>query len=87
MTDYRLVMSQLLQGRSYREIEAIAGCSHRTISKAKKICDEQGLSTEDQIAALTAEAECVKQFESNGCQAAAVSSSTVASGSSPGRLM
>ncbi|MDM7489839.1 IS21 family transposase [Rhodococcus sp. CSLK01-03] len=55
VTDYRMVMSQLLQGRSYREIEAIAGCSHRTIAKAKKICDEQGLSTEDQIEALTAE--------------------------------
>ena len=32
-------------------------------------------------------AECVKQFESSGCQAAAVSSSTVDSGSSAGRLM
>lgn len=55
MTDYRLVMSQLLQGRSYREIEAIAGCSHRTIAKAKKICGERELTTEDQIEALTAE--------------------------------
>ena len=33
------------------------------------------------------DAECVKQFESSGCQAAAVSSSTVDSGSSAGRLM
>ncbi|UIR39650.1 hypothetical protein LZP97_26520 (plasmid) [Rhodococcus sp. DMF-1] len=34
-----------------------------------------------------ADAECVKQFESSGCQAAAVSSSTVVSGWSAGRLM
>ena len=40
MTDYRSVMSLLLQDRSYRDIEAIAGCSHRTIAKAKKVCPD-----------------------------------------------
>ncbi|MDO2378385.1 IS21 family transposase [Rhodococcus electrodiphilus] len=55
MTDYRLVMSLLLQGRSYREIETIAGCSHRAIAKAKKVCDERGLVTEDQLEVLSAE--------------------------------
>ena len=44
MTDYRLVMSLLLQDRSYRDIEAIAGCSHRTIAKAKKVCHEHGVT-------------------------------------------
>jgi len=54
VTDYRLVMSLLLQDRSYRDIEAIAGCSHRTIAKAKKVCREHGL-TVDQVEALSGE--------------------------------
>lgn len=55
MTDYRLVMSLLLQGRSYRDIEAIAGCSHRTIAKAKKVCHEHGLTATSQVDVLSAE--------------------------------
>lgn len=55
MTDYRLVMSLLLQGRSYREIETLVGCSHRAIARAKKLCDERGFVTETQLEALTAE--------------------------------
>ena len=47
MTDYRLVMSLLLQNRSYRDIEVIAGCSHRTIAKAKKVCRDQGVDRHD----------------------------------------
>ena len=49
MTDYRLVMSLLLQDRSYRDIEAIAGCSHRTIAKAKKVCHDHGLTATSQV--------------------------------------
>lgn len=55
MTNYRLVMSLLLQDRSYRDIEAIAGCSHRTIAKAKKVCHEQGLTATSQVEALSGE--------------------------------
>ena len=55
MTDYRLVMSLLLQDRSYRDIEAIAGCSHRTIAKAKKVCHDHGLTATSQVDALSAE--------------------------------
>ena len=55
MTDYRLVMSLLLQDRSYRDIEAIAGCSHRTIAKAKKVCREHGLTAAGQVEALSGE--------------------------------
>ena len=55
MTDYRLVMSLLLQDRSYRDIEAIAGCSHRTIAKAKKVCHEHGLTATSQVEALSVE--------------------------------
>lgn len=55
MTDYRLVMSLLLQDRSYRDIEAIAGCSHRTIAKAKKVCHDHGLNATSQVDVLSAE--------------------------------
>lgn len=55
MTDYRLVMSLLLQDRSYRDIEAIAGCLHRTIAKAKKVCHDHGLIATGQVDALSAE--------------------------------
>jgi len=55
VTDYRLVMSLLLQNRSYRDIEAIAGCSHRTIAKAKKVCHDHGWTVTTQIDALGAE--------------------------------
>lgn len=55
MTDYRLVMSLLLQDRSYRDIEAIAGCSHRTVAKAKKVCHEHGLTATSQVGALSVE--------------------------------
>lgn len=48
-------MSLLLQDRSYRDIEAIAGCSHRTIAKAKKVCREHGLTAADQVEALSGE--------------------------------
>jgi len=48
-------MSLLLQNRSYRDIEAIAGCSHRTIAKAKKVCDDHGWTATTQIDALGAE--------------------------------
>ncbi|OAH43877.1 transposase, partial [Dietzia cinnamea] len=48
-------MSLLLQDRSYRDIEAIAGCSHRTVAKAKKVCREHGLTATSQVEALKGE--------------------------------
>ncbi|MBB1031441.1 IS21 family transposase [Dietzia sp. SLG310A2-38A2] len=48
-------MSLLLQDRSYRDIEAIAGCSHRTIAKAKKVCHDHGLTATSQVEALSGE--------------------------------
>lgn len=55
MTDYRHVMALLLQGHPYRQIEIMAGCSHRTIAKARRVLDDEQLSTQKQIEALTAE--------------------------------
>lgn len=55
MTDYQLVMSLLLPDRSYRDIETIVCCSHRTIAKAKKVCHDEGLTATSQVEALSAE--------------------------------
>lgn len=53
MADYRLVMSLLVQGYPYRQIEAMAACSHRTIAKARKVLSDHSLSTLGQIETLT----------------------------------
>jgi transposase len=37
-------MALLFEGRSYREITAIAGCSHRDVSQASKTIKEKGLT-------------------------------------------
>ena len=53
VTDYRLILTLLLRGLSYRQIEANAACSHRAIARAKKVLDTHQWSTEAQITALT----------------------------------
>jgi transposase len=55
MTDYRYVMGLLVQGLAYRQIEAMAGCSHRAIARARRVLDDEGLTTAEQIAGLSAE--------------------------------
>ena len=55
MADYRHIMSLLVQGYSYREVQALAGCSHRTIAKARHVLDVEGFTTDGQVKALTAE--------------------------------
>jgi len=44
MVDHRLIMGLLLQGRSYRDIVAVAGCSHRDVSEARKAIARHSLS-------------------------------------------
>ncbi|AZU01147.1 hypothetical protein [Brevibacterium linens] len=53
MADYRLILSLIVQGYSYRQIEAMASCSHRAIAKAHTIVKNQSLTTTDQVDALT----------------------------------
>ena len=53
MTDYRAVMTLLLGKRSYRQIEDQLGCSHRAISRANQALRSLGLTTAQQVAALT----------------------------------
>ena len=55
MADYRQVMTLLLQGRAYRQIESMAGCSHRTIARAARVLEEEVLSTPEQVGALSVE--------------------------------
>ena len=55
MADYRQVMTLLLQGHPYRQIESMAGCSHRTIAKAARVLEREVLSTPEQIEALSVE--------------------------------
>lgn len=53
MTDYRYILKLLIRGLAYRQIEASASCSHRSIARAKKALNAHGWTTEEQINALT----------------------------------
>ena len=55
MADYRLIMSLLLEQRPYRQIEVLASCSHRAISRARRVLDAEQFTTTLQVDALTAE--------------------------------
>ncbi|RGE14415.1 transposase, partial [Leucobacter sp. wl10] len=55
MADYRLIMSLLIQQRSYRQIEALVKCSHRAIAKARRVLVAEQLVTHAQLDALTGE--------------------------------
>ncbi len=55
MADYRHIMSLLVRGYSYREVQALVGCSHRTIAKARQVLDSEVFTTDGQVKALTAE--------------------------------
>ena len=55
MADDRLIMTLLLQQRPYRQIEVMAGCSHRAIARARRVLDAERLSTAAQVEALTVE--------------------------------
>ena len=37
MADYRAIMTLVLQGRSYRDVVAAVGCSHRDVAAARKV--------------------------------------------------
>lgn len=55
MTDHRVVMGLLVQGYAYRQIEAMAGCSHRAIARARRVLDDERLTTREQVEALSLE--------------------------------
>ena len=35
MADYRRILGLLLEGRSYREVVEIVGCSHRDVARVR----------------------------------------------------
>ena len=43
MTDYRKIAALLLEGRSYRDVVEVVGCSHREVSRVKTVIAEQGV--------------------------------------------
>ena len=55
MADYRLILTLLVQQRPYRQIEVMAGCSHRAIARARRVLESEELSSPAQIEALTVE--------------------------------
>lgn len=55
MTDYRQIMRLLLDQQSYRQIAAALGCAPRTISKARRVLENEKLITIEQVNALSAE--------------------------------
>jgi hypothetical protein len=44
MADYRAIMTLVLQGRSYREVVAAVGCSHRDVAAARKVIGVKGIT-------------------------------------------
>lgn len=48
-------MLLLLEQRSYRQIEVMAGCSHRAIARARHVINEENFTSATQIQALTRE--------------------------------
>ena len=55
MADYRLIMTLLVQQYPYRQIEVMAGCSHRAIARAGRVLEAEQVSTLAQVEALTVE--------------------------------
>lgn len=45
MTDYRRIVALLLEGRSYREVVEVVGCSHRDVSRVKQVVQERGVTS------------------------------------------
>lgn len=41
MADYRLIMTLLVQQYPYRQIEVMAGCSHRAIARARRVLESE----------------------------------------------
>lgn len=44
MVDYRRILELVLAGYSYRDVVEVVGCSHRDVSRVKRVVKEQGLA-------------------------------------------
>ena len=45
MADYRKILGLLLEGRSYREVVEIAGCSHRDVARVRQEVQDRALTS------------------------------------------
>ena len=45
MAEYRKILALLLEGRSYREVVEIAGCSHRDVARVRQEVQKRGLTS------------------------------------------
>ena len=46
MADFRSIMALLLAGRSYRQVVAAVGCSHRDVAAVRKVITDRGITAE-----------------------------------------
>jgi hypothetical protein len=49
MTDYRRILVLLLEGRSYRDVVVLAGCSHRDVARVKQAIAEHAVVSADAV--------------------------------------
>ena len=58
MTDYRKILTLLLERRSYRDVTEVAGCSHRDVARVKQAIAVHGVES----AAAVSDAELAEWF-------------------------
>ena len=44
MADYRKILVLLLEGRSFRQVVEIVGCSHRAVARVSQEMQERGIT-------------------------------------------
>jgi hypothetical protein len=72
MADYRKILVLLLEGRSYREVVEIAGCSHRDVARVRQEVQERGLTS----AVAVSDTELAQWFPDGRCARASYTSAT-----------
>ena len=45
MTDYRRILTLLLERRSYRDVAEVVGCSHRDVARVRQAIVEHGVES------------------------------------------
>ena len=46
VADYRRILVLLLQGRSYRSVVEVVGCSHRDVAAARRVMTAHGITAQ-----------------------------------------
>ncbi len=58
MTDYRKILTLLLERRSYRDVAEVVGCSHRDVARVKQVIAVHGVES----AGAVSDAELAEWF-------------------------